>query len=488
MSLHPVIKAALTTCLFGMLGFGIEYIRPEPGFGIGLQIWLLLPLLALLLSGGSAAILSTVIAAVSLLAFKPETFALFDAAISIFIIATASVFVRLSLQPRYIDSALASWIIVVPASLYYYRDLLGSDSLAVTMVISTQLMSHLIPVMLVQGMALGPVSLLGLKKPAGIQPMPVAAILRAFQVPMVLLVLLVSIDFFTTLSVGMRTELEQQKALMTGRVAMLETMAELNDETFESERHLQEFFEHELKSRLEHRGVSDAETLRIEILQAPRENISPGVPVIVASNEGATEPWINTDWIYHQAWLNQSSVSVQGQDVFFVLQQPLQSEYTVELGGASWSLLASFLFMSAIIFLYLFWAYRITEEIKTIFLQFNEWSPGRSEEIIEPVYRASVDEVGSVRDALQNLIDRFNQEHTSLAQTNAKLTQAFEEITLLREFVSICSRCEKIRIDDEEEQEEWVSPQNYVKRTGNVELSHGLCPSCFEEQMSQFPD
>lgn len=71
MSLHPVIKAALTTCMFGMLGFGIEYIRPEPSFGIGLQIWLLFPLLALLLSGGSAATLSTVIAAVSLLAFKP---------------------------------------------------------------------------------------------------------------------------------------------------------------------------------------------------------------------------------------------------------------------------------------------------------------------------------------------------------------------------------------------------------------------------------
>ncbi len=138
---------------------------------------------------------------------------------------------------------------------------------------------------------------------------------------------------------------------MTGRVAMLETMAELNDETFESERDLQGFLKHELKSRLEHRGVNDAETLRIEILQVPREDISPGVPVIVTSKDGAIEPGINTDWIYHQAWLNQSSVSVQGEEVFFVLQQPLRSEYTVELGGASWSLLASFLFMSAIIFL-----------------------------------------------------------------------------------------------------------------------------------------
>ena len=471
-----------------MLGFGIEYVRLEPGFGIGLQTWLLFPLLALLLSGGSAATLSTVIAAVSLLAFKPETFTLFDAAISIFIVATASLFVNFSRQPRYIDSALVAWIIVVPASLYYHKDLLESDSLAVTMVISTQLMSHLIPAMLVQGLALGPVSLPGLKKPAGIQPMPVAAILRAFQVPMVLLVLLVTIDFFTTLSVGMRTELEQQKALMTGRVAMLETMAELNDETFESERHLQGFFKHELKSRLEHRGVNYAETLRIEILQAPREDISPGVPVIVTSKDGAIEPGINTDWIYHQAWLNQSSVSVQGQEVFFVLQQPLPSKYTIELGGATWGLLASFLYMVALIVLYLFWAYRITGEIKTIFSQFDAWTPGRTEEIIDPVYRTSVAELGSVRDSFQGLITRFNQEHTALAQTNEKLTQAFEEITLLREFVSICSRCEKIRIDDEEEQEEWVSPQNYVKRTGNVELSHGLCPSCFEEQMSQFPD
>jgi len=49
------------------------------------------------------------------------------------------------------------------------------------------------------------------------------------------------------------------------------------------------------------------------------------------------------------------------------------------------------------------------------------------------------------------------------------------ELRRLQELLSICAWCRKIRDGGE-----WMPLERYVARRENVELSHGMCPECFE--------
>ena len=51
------------------------------------------------------------------------------------------------------------------------------------------------------------------------------------------------------------------------------------------------------------------------------------------------------------------------------------------------------------------------------------------------------------------------------------------EISLLKSIVPICSYCKKVRRDNEY----WESVEVFLEKHFNTDVSHGICPSCFEK-------
>ena len=66
------------------------------------------------------------------------------------------------------------------------------------------------------------------------------------------------------------------------------------------------------------------------------------------------------------------------------------------------------------------------------------------------------------------------QEREQLVQ---QLRSALDEVRTLREILSICSYCKKIR-DDEDY---WESVESYISRHTTTRFSHGICPTCFDQ-------
>jgi len=51
---------------------------------------------------------------------------------------------------------------------------------------------------------------------------------------------------------------------------------------------------------------------------------------------------------------------------------------------------------------------------------------------------------------------------------------------LIGGFVSICSGCKKVRIEEEELEgdQAWYDIESYIARRSNIKFSHGYCPEC----------
>jgi PAS domain S-box-containing protein len=60
-----------------------------------------------------------------------------------------------------------------------------------------------------------------------------------------------------------------------------------------------------------------------------------------------------------------------------------------------------------------------------------------------------------------------------------RLQAALAEVRRLREILPICSYCRKIR-DDENY---WLSVEDYLARHTTTQFSHGICPSCMESEV-----
>jgi hypothetical protein len=51
------------------------------------------------------------------------------------------------------------------------------------------------------------------------------------------------------------------------------------------------------------------------------------------------------------------------------------------------------------------------------------------------------------------------------------------ELRRLQALLSVCAWCRKIKYD-----EEWVGLEQYMAQRQNIELTHGMCPTCYEAQ------
>lgn len=61
-----------------------------------------------------------------------------------------------------------------------------------------------------------------------------------------------------------------------------------------------------------------------------------------------------------------------------------------------------------------------------------------------------------------------------------ELQNALAEVKTLREFLPICSYCKKIRGDENY----WSQIENYITENTHTKFSHGICPDCYEIEVS----
>ena len=66
-------------------------------------------------------------------------------------------------------------------------------------------------------------------------------------------------------------------------------------------------------------------------------------------------------------------------------------------------------------------------------------------------------------------------------QTHIELKRAREEIISLKGLLPICAGCKKIRDDDGF----WLRVEAYLTTHTDVELTHGLCPDCYQESLKK---
>lgn len=474
-----------------MLAFFLEFVRVEPTFGVGLSIWLVFPLLALVLYGEVVAVVSAVVAVCLLLVFGQIVFTLFDAAVFVYTVVISAWVMFRTKQARLVDGVILSWLLVVPAYVLYHQDLMQHDGAALGELLSVKLMSQLVPAMVVQWLAIRPHPLAPLfprlQKYQPLQPMKLASLSRGFQLPVLLIVLLFSIDFFTTQSLYARHDLQLEKGLLTARLAVQETERFVEEQLSDSDQAWATNPARSISDNLVSNGLGLGANLQVELRDEPLTSVTAGRPIIVPSANDLHPIRSPIDWIYHRDWLAQLPVTLGGKVVFVTLQQTVNTGTKTDMQPLMWGLLAAFVFMFALLVAYRYWVIRLGSNVNAILKQFTDWIPGHRIELSQPLLRGVVTEFDVARDTLQRLIDRSNEDHHELTEANHKLQRVLKELTLLRSIVNVCATCEKVRVDagEEEEPPEWVSIQEYVQRTSNVQLSHGYCPVCYQQTMDE---
>lgn len=62
-----------------------------------------------------------------------------------------------------------------------------------------------------------------------------------------------------------------------------------------------------------------------------------------------------------------------------------------------------------------------------------------------------------------------------------QLQDAVKEVKILSGFLPICATCKLIR----NEQDEWVQLETYINARSQAKFTHGICPSCQQDVLSQ---
>ncbi len=71
-----------------------------------------------------------------------------------------------------------------------------------------------------------------------------------------------------------------------------------------------------------------------------------------------------------------------------------------------------------------------------------------------------------------------------LERERLRLSQAMEDVNVLRGILPICARCKKIRDDTGY----WRQVEQYVSEHSRAEFSHGICPECARVLYPEFSD
>lgn len=78
-------------------------------------------------------------------------------------------------------------------------------------------------------------------------------------------------------------------------------------------------------------------------------------------------------------------------------------------------------------------------------------------------------------------IERRKQAEREREQVIEQLEASLTRVRKLEGLLPVCSSCRRIHIEDAKEpEEEWVSLEDYVQRSAEVEFSHGMCGECMD--------
>lgn len=77
---------------------------------------------------------------------------------------------------------------------------------------------------------------------------------------------------------------------------------------------------------------------------------------------------------------------------------------------------------------------------------------------------------------LKGEMDRRKAQEDASRKTNAELSQALQEVKVLRGFIPICMSCKKIRDD----KGFWQQLESYIQKHSEALFSHGVCPDCYQ--------
>lgn len=66
--------------------------------------------------------------------------------------------------------------------------------------------------------------------------------------------------------------------------------------------------------------------------------------------------------------------------------------------------------------------------------------------------------------------------------------QRERKIKVYEDILPVCSYCKKIKDISGEENERWHSADEYINKKTTAQLSHGLCPDCYAQEMKQLDD
>ena len=118
----------------------------------------------------------------------------------------------------------------------------------------------------------------------------------------------------------------------------------------------------------------------------------------------------------------------------------------------------------------------VTAMTNTEFLV-SAFDAGAMDYITKPVKK--VDLLARVSSALnlKTEMDRRKAQEGALRKANAELSQALQEVKVLRGFIPICMSCKKIRDD----KGFWQQLESYIQKHSEALFSHGVCPDCYQK-------
>lgn len=80
-----------------------------------------------------------------------------------------------------------------------------------------------------------------------------------------------------------------------------------------------------------------------------------------------------------------------------------------------------------------------------------------------------------IRESRQQLLES----NTALMATNQKLGEALSQVKQLRGLLPICAYCKRVRNDGDY----WSQIEEYLVEHSDLQLSHGICDSCYQAQV-----